>query len=455
MSGHTFHYAIRMILYLFSPIDRKYRGEFNQHTKQQNIKVTAYIALIVTLVTVSTRVASWIVPYQDMLLPEQYTEYLLINNVMISVSAIFTFLLFLIKKRPDPKQQNRYHFVSIIYTLLFTGSCMALTFVAQHNPKNTMTMLLLGLLSVGVLLILSIRNLLLLSGSAIFTFVLFFDLFQVSPETRALNYVAFWLIITCFIFISRLIYSYHANYFIKIKVIEDKNEEIEKANLLKNEILAIVAHDLRNPISGIRSVTHLMEEYPYSPDQENKYLYWIKDACESADQIIEELLLAAKQRDAGILQTDYISLNIWLQEVRDNWLQKSGFNHRIALELPPRELKARIHTGKMQRVVDNLLHNAAKFTPLEGDITLGMRQHRGGVRISISDTGIGIPPALLPNLFDQFTSSSREGLNNEPSNGLGLHICKQLVQEHGGKILVYSQENKGTEFSIDLPFTLF
>ncbi len=443
-----------MKLYLFAPIEKKYREEFDQHTMLQNIKVTAFIALAVATVTMAVRIASWFIPYQEMIPSGQFYEYRLINNFMVSSSALFAGLLFFIWKKAAPKQQNRYHFLCVLYTLTFTGSCMSLTFVAQHNPKNTMTMLLLGLLSVGVLLVFSIRNLLLIAGSAIVSFMLFFQLFQVSADTRSLNYVAFWLIITCFVFISRLIYSYHANYFIKIKTIEDKNREIEKANELKNKILAIVAHDLRNPISGIRSVTHLMQEYPYTKEQENKYLYWITDACKTADQIIEELLMAAKQRDADLLQTDYVSLNDWLKHVRDNWLQKSNFNREIGLELPLQELKARIHTGKMQRVVDNLLHNAAKFTPVQGNITLGMKQHRGGVRISIADTGIGIPEELIPTLFDQFTASSRQGLNNEPSNGLGLHICKQLVQEHGGSIYVTSQENEGTIFNIDLPFTL-
>lgn len=443
-----------MKLYLFSPIEKKYREEFDHHTRLQNIKVTAFIALAVAIVSSSVRVMSWIVPYQEMMSSEQFHEYWLINNFTVSSSSFFAGLLFFIRKKFAPRLQNRYHFVSIVYSLLFTGGCMALTFVAQHNPRNTMTMLLLGMLSIGVLLVLSIRNLLLLAGSAIVTFMLFFHLFQVSAEARSLNYIVFWLIIICFLFISRLIYSYHANYFIKIKTIEDKNREIEKANQLKNKILAIVAHDLRNPISGIRSVTHLMQEYPYTKEQENKYLYWIVDACKTADQIIEELLMAAKQRETDLLQTDYVSLNDWLKHVRDNWLQKSNFDRVIGLELPPQELKARIHTGKMQRVVDNLLHNAAKFTPVDGNITLGMQEHRGGVRISVKDTGIGIPEELMPALFDQFTASSRQGLNNEPSNGLGLHICKQLVQEHGGSIYVTSGENQGTVFNIDLPFTL-
>ncbi|SDG89136.1 sensor histidine kinase [Chitinophaga filiformis] len=443
-----------MKLYLFSPIEKKYREEFNHHTMLQNIKVAAFIALTVAIVSTTVRVISWFVPYQAMVSSKQFNEYRIINNYTVSTSLFFAGLLFFIWKKSGPKQQNRYHFISILYSLAFLGTCMALTFVAQHNPKNTMTMLLLGMISIGVLLVFSIRNLLLIAGSTIVIFMLFFHMFQVSADTRSLNYVVFWLIIICFLLISRLIYSYHANYFIKIKTIEDKNREIEKANQLKNKILAIVAHDLRNPISGIRSVTHLMQEYPYTKEQEEKYLYWITDACKTADQIIEELLMAAKQRETDLLQTDYVSLNEWLKHVRDNWLQKSNFNRDIGLELPSQELKARIHTGKMQRVVDNLLHNAAKFTPAEGDITLGMQQLRGGVRISIKDTGIGIPEELLPTLFDQFTTSSRPGLNNEPSNGLGLHICRQLVQEHGGNIYVSSRENQGTVFNIDLPFTL-
>ncbi|MCF6406321.1 HAMP domain-containing histidine kinase [Chitinophaga filiformis] len=443
-----------MKLYLFSPIEKKYREEFDHHTMLQNIKVAALIALTVAITATTVRVISWFVPYQVMVSSDQFNEYRIINNYTITTSTLFAGLLFFLWKKSAPKQQIRYHFISILYSLSFIGACMALTFIAQHNPKNTMTMLLLGLISVGVLLVYSLRNLLLIAGSTIVTFMLFFHVFQVSADARALNYVVFWLIITCFLFISRLIYSYHANYFIKLKTIEDKNREIEKANQLKNKILAIVAHDLRNPISGIRSVTHLMQEYPYTKEQEEKYLCWITDACKTADQIIEELLMAARQRELDLLQTDYVSLNDWLKHVRDNWLQKSNFNREIGLELPPQELKARIHTGKMQRVVDNLLHNAAKFTPAEGNITLGMQQHRGGVRISITDTGIGIPEALLPTLFDQFTASSRQGLNNEPSNGLGLHICKQLVQEHGGNIYVSTKENQGTIFNIDLPFTL-
>ncbi|MVT12207.1 sensor histidine kinase [Chitinophaga tropicalis] len=443
-----------MKLYLFSPVEPIYKEEFYKHIRPQNLKVTAYMAFIVLLIVIAIRVASWFIPYQAMLPPFQFREYKLINNSMIGGSFLFTVLLYIVRKKASPLLQNQYHFICLLYALFFIGSCMALTFVAQHNPANTMTMLLIGTLGIAVLLVFSLGQLLLISGISITVFLLFFHIFQVDPETRSLNYISFWLIITAFLFVSRLLYSYHANYFIKIRTIGDKNREIAQANLLKTEILGIVAHDLRNPISGIRTIIHLMEEYPYTKEQEDKYLTWIRDACHTADHIIEELLAAAKRREPDKLQTDYVSLNAWLETVRASWIKQNGFGRNVMLELPQQELKAHIHTSKLQRVVDNLLHNAVKFTPADGRITLGLHTHRGGIRIFVSDTGIGIPQDMQPALFDRFTPSGRPGLNEEPSNGLGLHICKQLVEEHGGSIFVESRENKGAVFNIDLPYTL-
>ncbi|WP_343691380.1 HAMP domain-containing sensor histidine kinase [Chitinophaga sp.] len=331
---------------------------------------------------------------------------------------------------------------------------MALTFLAQHNPKNTMTMMVIGLLVIAMVQVFSFFQLLTICFITGVTFSSFLHLFQVDPLQLVGNINIFWLMMCAFYVVSRMLYSYHANYFIKIKTIERKNEEIAAANKLKTEILGIVAHDLRSPISGIRSVLHLMQEYPFTPEQENKYLQWIGEACGTADQIIEELLTAARQSEGDKLQTNYVCLNDWLENVRDNWQQQVKHQQRLLLELPQGEIKAHIHTGKLQRVVDNLVHNALKFTPDGGAITLGMRPHRGGVRISVTDTGIGIPQEMLPNIFDRFTSARRKGLHHEPSTGLGLHICKQLVQQHGGNIYVSSQENKGTVFNIDLPYTV-
>lgn len=443
-----------MKLYLFAPIDTTFRKEFYYHIQAQNLKVTGVVSFIIALASIVVRIVGISIPQTHALPPDQYQALSIINLYTICGSVLIATTVFLIRKKIPLNQQNRYHFLTLLYSMLFMSGSMAISFVAQHNPKNTMTMLLIGVLVVAMVFVFKIWELLLLLSVEGLIFTCFIHLFQVDPVTRAMNHFVFWEIMLSMFVISRLLYSYHANYFIKIKTIEQKNQEIAEANQLKTEILAIVAHDLRSPISGIRSIVHLMQEYPYTPEQENKYMEWVLDGCKTADQIIEELLLAAQKSDGSKLQTHYVSLNQWISTVRDNWEQQSKQNRKIVLALHPNEIKAHIHPGKMQRVVENLLHNAVKFTPEDGDITLGMYPHRGGVRISVADTGIGIPQQLLPALFDRFTSSGREGLNNEPSTGLGLHICRQLVQQHGGDIHVQSKENRGTTFNIDLPYSV-
>lgn len=443
-----------MKIYLFSPVEKEYRNDFYSHIRQQNIKISGLLSLVIALAALVVRVVAELTPQLTALPQQQLHELRLANSLLIGSSFLFTLIMYVLRKKVVVEQQNRYHFLSFIYALLTQGNFMFLTFVSQHNPKNTMTMMLIGVLCIAVLMVFSLTELLALIIVSSIIFIGFFSIFQVDPVTRAFNYLVFAELMLCFFIVSRLIYSYHANYFIKLKTIENKNEEIAQINQLKSEILGLVAHDLRNPIYGIRSVVHLMQEYPYTPEQEEKYMHWIMDAVKTAEQIIEELLQAARQKDGKKLQTNYVSLNDWLEDVHDSWKQQSTYHQRLLLELPSKDIKAHIHTGKLQRVVDNLLNNAAKFTPENGEIRLGMRPHRGGIRIYVTDTGIGIPPELLPTLFDRFTPSRRQGLNNEPSTGLGLHICKQLVQQHGGNIHVSSQENKGTVFNIDLPLSL-
>ncbi|SFD84849.1 Signal transduction histidine kinase [Chitinophaga sp. CF118] len=443
-----------MKLYLFSPIESAFREEFNYNVRNLNLKVTGVVSFVVAIAASVVRIIADSLPQTHALPQQQFRELSTTNICMISGSFLVACIVFIIRKKVPVNRQNQYYFITLLYSQVVISCTMAVTFIAQHNPKNTMTMLLIGVLVVAVAFIIAIWELLILIGITGIIFTLFIHLFQVNPVTLAMNHFVFWEIMLCFFVISRLLYSYHANYFIKIKTIEKKNQEIAQANQMKTEILAIVAHDLRNPISGIRSIAHLMQEYPYTPDQETKYMEWIMDACKTADQIIEELLLAAQKNDGNKLQTNYISLNQWIENVRDNWVQQSKHNRKVLLELHPKEIKAHIDTAKMQRVVENLLHNAVKFTPEDGAITLGVHTHRGGIRISVADTGIGIPQQLMPALFDRFTSSGRPGLNHEPSTGLGLHICKQLVQQHGGDIHVNSKENKGTTFNIDLPYSV-
>ena len=104
----------------------------------------------------------------------------------------------------------------------------------------------------------------------------------------------------------------------------------------------------------------------------------------------------------------------------------------------------------MIRVINNLLGNALKFSREGGVINLVLTESKSSVKLEVSDTGIGIPENLIPQLFEMFTPSKRPGTAGEKSFGLGLAICKQIVEAHGGKIWVKSEVGKGSSFYVEL-----
>ena len=106
---------------------------------------------------------------------------------------------------------------------------------------------------------------------------------------------------------------------------------------------------------------------------------------------------------------------------------------------------------KMARVINNLMTNAIKFSPKGGRIEVMTAKHDNGVVIKVADNGIGIPADKLPGLFRMFTNVRRKGTANEESFGLGLAICKQIVDAHGGTLSVDSTEGQGSTFVITLP----
>ena len=110
-----------------------------------------------------------------------------------------------------------------------------------------------------------------------------------------------------------------------------------------------------------------------------------------------------------------------------------------------------INTDKFTRVIDNILTNALKFTPLGGKININISKSNTIALLKIEDNGIGIPLHLQALIFDKFTTAGRRGTSGEKSLGLGMSICKKIVALHQGKIWFESKDNTGTTFFIELP----
>jgi signal transduction histidine kinase len=125
-------------------------------------------------------------------------------------------------------------------------------------------------------------------------------------------------------------------------------------------------------------------------------------------------------------------------------------NQQIVLDISRKPERLSINREKMTRVISNLINNSIKFSPANEEIHVTAEQNNDGVIISVKDKGIGIPAELAETVFDTFTPAKRPGTSGEKSFGLGLSICRQIVEAHNGKIWFESEPGMGTTFHVQL-----
>ncbi len=229
-------------------------------------------------------------------------------------------------------------------------------------------------------------------------------------------------------------------------------EELKKLNELKNEFLSVVSHDLRSPLSTIGGyVNYLLKKGSFN-DLEKRYLLIIRDIAENLYQLVNELLDVSKL-EAGIMSinrehtdiAEIISMSI------NNFLILAiDKNNQIVFQNTITNPLAYIDRMKVLQVMNNLIGNAIKFTE-NGTITVAASDADSHIRISVTDTGIGIPPEKLEKIFSAYTIHKSSGTRGEKGTGLGLQICKKFVELHGGTIRVTSTVPGGSTFEFIIP----
>ena len=233
--------------------------------------------------------------------------------------------------------------------------------------------------------------------------------------------------------------------------VSKQKTELEKKNKEKDRILQVVAHDLRNPIGGITMLIEMVEtEIPGSKDY-NEAIVLIKSASQSALSLINELLGYSSGMNGRLVKEPVDITKLVNECVKLLQFKAIEKNQQIHADLPKSELLITANKEKITRVMNNLIGNAIKFSPADRAINVAVERKERSVVITVKDSGIGIPEKLQPAVFDMFTSAKRYGTADEKSFGLGLSICKQIVEAHGGKIWFESAEGEGTTFHVSLP----
>ncbi len=239
--------------------------------------------------------------------------------------------------------------------------------------------------------------------------------------------------------------------------LQKKNAELSKLNQLKNHLLGMAAHDLRNPIGAIDSLSEfLLEEAGPELTQEHiQFLQAIQSSSRFMLNLLDDLLDVAKI-EAGRLDLNIQSAD--LAALTRSWIalnQVMAQKKKIRIDLHQDESLPLVplDSMKIEQVMNNLLSNAVKFSPSGTVVKVSVFLNSEQVTVAVSDQGPGIPKDDLKKIFQPFTKTSVALPEGEKSTGLGLAIVQKIIKGHKGKIWVESEPGKGSTFYISLPLT--
>ena len=225
----------------------------------------------------------------------------------------------------------------------------------------------------------------------------------------------------------------------------------QDASKLRDEVLSIVSHDLRNPLGTIlTSVSFVPEILPNAPPAVARQLQIIRRQAEQANRLIQDLLDVSRM-EAGRLPIDPESADarfLVLEACESSRPLAEGRGLRLECAAVAGLPRVRADRDRVLQAFGNLIGNAVKFTPARGTITVGAEPGEGEVHFSVSDTGAGIRDEDLPHLFDRFYQARQ---TRRGGAGLGLAIVKGIVEAHGGRVRVESRVGEGSTFHFTLP----
>jgi hypothetical protein len=233
----------------------------------------------------------------------------------------------------------------------------------------------------------------------------------------------------------------------------------QRATRVKDEFLATLSHELRTPLSAILGWTQVLlrGESVKGPDAQKRAIEVIERNARAQIQLIDDLLdlsrvMAGKIR-LDLQQVSFVSIVEAAVDTVRPTADAKGIRLKAILGSSQDIVSA--DSARMQQVVWNLLTNAIKFTPKGGQVQALLQRVNSHLELSVSDTGIGIPASYLPHVFDRFSQRDSSTTRTFGGLGLGLAICKQLVELHGGSIRAASQgENQGATFFVQLPLSI-
>ncbi|RHW40408.1 cell wall metabolism sensor histidine kinase WalK [Neobacillus notoginsengisoli] len=238
-----------------------------------------------------------------------------------------------------------------------------------------------------------------------------------------------------------------------IVVLHDITEQ-EKIDAERREFVANVSHELRTPLTTMRSYLEaLADGVMHDPVVGPQFLNVAQTETERMIRLVNALLQLSKMDSRDYrLSKEWVDFTDFLSRIIDRFEMTKRENVRFTRILPRKSLFVEIDGDKMTQVIDNIISNALKYSPEGGEVIFTLFEENGKITVSIKDEGIGIPKENLEKIFDRFYRVDKARTRKLGGTGLGLAIAKEMVNAHGGNIWATSEEGKGTQIILTLPY---
>ena len=236
--------------------------------------------------------------------------------------------------------------------------------------------------------------------------------------------------------------------------VAERTAELQEASRRKDEFLATLAHELRNPLAAIRLAAQLIGLADLPLAQRENSVAVIQRQVEHLVRLIDDLVDVSRITRGliSLRRVPVLVASVVTQAVESSRPALDARRHQLHVHLPPGDLWVDGDAARLAQVLGNILNNAAKFTDPGGRIDLTVRQEGAHVTIRITDSGVGIRPETLPLIFELFTQSDRPLDRTSSGLGIGLALVRRLVEMHGGTVAAASEgHGHGTTLTVTLP----
>lgn len=227
---------------------------------------------------------------------------------------------------------------------------------------------------------------------------------------------------------------------------------LRRLETVRRDFISNLSHELRTPLASLKALAETLQDGALDdPPAANRFIHQIQIEVDALTQMVNELL-ELSHIESGRLTLDFrlVTAHELLSSAAERMrlqVERAGLTLRVecADNLPP----IRMDVTRLEQVLVNLIHNAVKFTRPGGEVVLLGDAFDSGVRFAVRDTGLGIPAEDLPRIFERFYKSDRS--RSSGGTGLGLSIARHIIEAHGGKIWVESEEGRGSTFYFSIP----